>query len=108
MYRRIQLIGQWRKEDCTLSNLLLSVLGRATCEGNTAWAELNLAHKIGTKNCRFYFTEKGWSHFGSEIVAACRQTGRQYRVLAVREREVDILYADDWQVMIKPRKNRAN
>ncbi len=108
MYRRIQLIGQWRKEDCTASDLIMSIVGRSTCEGNTAWAKLNLPRKTVGRNCRFYFTEKGWSRFGSEIVAACRQTGRQYRVLAVREGEVDILYSDDWQVIIKPRKPRGN
>ncbi len=108
MYRRIQLIGQWRKEDCTVSDLIMSMAGRSTCEGNTAWAELNVRLKKVGRNCRFYFTEQGWARFGSEIVTACRQTGRQYRVLAVREREVDLVYQDDWQVIIKPRKRKAN
>ncbi len=108
MYRRIQLIGQWRKEDSAASDLIMSIVGRSTCEGNTAWAKLNLPRENAGRNCRFYFTEKGWSRFGSEVVAACRQTGRRYRVLAVHEGTVETLYADDWQVIIKPRKQRAN
>ncbi len=107
MYRRIQLIKQYRKEDCTISNLLASISGRSTCEGAAAWAELNTSRRQTDKtikSCRFYLTEEGWAKFGREVVAACRKSGQQYRVLAVREREVEVLYWDGWQVMVRPRK----
>ncbi len=104
MFRRVQLVNQWRREDCTLSNLIATIVGRSTCEGAMAWAELNAPRRSMGKICRFYFTEMGWDKFGREVVAACRQTGQRYRVLAVREREVEVLYADDWQVMVRPRK----
>jgi hypothetical protein len=60
------------------------------------------------KNARFYFTEAGWDRFGRAIVAAARESGQRIRVLRTNEEDVDALYRDEWQVMVRPkRKSRV-
>jgi len=61
--------------------------------------------KIG-KNCRFYFTEKGWEKYGRATVAACQRVGQRYRVICIKEKPVDVFYRDEYQVAVRPRRKR--
>ncbi len=45
-------------------------------------------------NCRFYFTEKGWREIGRKVAAVARQTGRDYRVLAIKETDAQVVWRD--------------
>ncbi len=107
MYRRIQLINHFQGEKGSLSNRINGMMGTTTAQVMSSWAWMNAARKGVGKNFRFYFTEKGWEDFGRQVVAACRGSGQQYRVMAVRERDVDVLYQDEWQVMVSLHKSRS-
>src|SRR5690606_8330599 len=58
------------------------------------------------KRVRFFFTEAGWREFGRRVLdAAIRRFGVQcVRVVTVKERAVDVVYRDYWQVAARPRK----
>jgi hypothetical protein len=56
------------------------------------------------KNCRFYFTEAGWRRYGRPTIDACQQAGQAYRVLRIKERSVEIVYRDEFQVATRPKK----
>ncbi len=69
-----------------------------------AWAAMNVPRRQIHKNCRFYFTEEGWKRYGRPTIAACQRTGQQYRVITIKEHSVDIVYRDEIQVAVRPRK----
>ncbi len=98
MFRRIELINQ---------NSALGKSGLMTCsplEVLLAWTALKSPRGQLYKNCRFYFTEEGWRRYGRPTVAACQKTGQEYRVIRVKERSVDVMYRDEWQVAVRVRK----
>ena len=68
------------------------------------WIKMNSPRKSINKNVRFYFTEAGWEKFGRNTVAACIRTQQKYRVLAVEEHDVDVIYKDEFQVCIRPKR----
>ena len=107
MYRRIQIINHFQADEKALSRRLNGMMGTTTAQVMSSWAWMNVARKGFGKNLRFYFTEKGWKDFGSQVVAACRGSGQQYRVMAVREWDVDVVYKDEWQVMVSLHKTRS-
>jgi hypothetical protein len=60
-------------------------------------------------NAKFYFTEHGWREIGREVVTACKKRGQQYRVIRVKERDVDVVWRDryyDTEVAAQPRKKK--
>lgn len=72
---------------------------------NNAWVKLNNPRRDIFKNCRFFFTEAGWRRYGRPTVAAYQQTGQLYRVLSIKEKSVDVVYRDEFQVAVRPKKN---
>ena len=98
MLRRIELINQ---------NSALGKSGLMACspfEVIRAWNRLNAPRGQLNKNYRFYFSEEGWRRYGRPTVAACQKTGQQYRVIRVKERSMDVMYRDECQVAVRPRK----
>jgi len=71
-----------------------------------AWVSMPSPRRAIGRNCRFYFTEEGWRRYGRATVAACRQTGQVYRVLAIKEKSVDVLYRDEFQAAVRPKRKR--
>jgi hypothetical protein len=63
---------------------------------------------VPNKNGRFYFTEEGWNRVGRYAVAACIKTGTQYRVLKVKEKEMDVIFRGAYEVMLRPKKKRRD
>jgi hypothetical protein len=66
------------------------------------------AHSI-PRNAKFYFTERGWRRIGCKVVEACQQAGHEYRVIRIKECEVDVVWRDshyDLEVAAQPRKKR--
>jgi hypothetical protein len=72
-----------------------------------AWGDMRGPRRRIFKNCRFYFTEKGWRRYGRPTVAACLRTGQRFRVIAIKERSVDVVYRDEIQVAVRPKKKHV-
>lgn len=72
-----------------------------------AWASINVPWRTLYKNCRFYFTESEWKRYGRPTVAACQKTRQQYRVICIKERSVEVLYRDEFQIAVRPKKRKA-
>jgi len=102
MFRRIELITKIGKHD-----FKTGLMGISTLEVCDAWIDwLGSPRKRIHKNCRFYFTERGWDEIGRKVIAACIASGQEYRVLRVKERLVDVVYRDEHQVAVRPRRKR--
>jgi hypothetical protein len=110
MYRRIELISQWslpeieQKINYVKGGICFIPVKEGVFE---AWWDMPIPKKPINKNCRFYFTEKGWDIYGREIIKACQRVGQEYRVISVKEKSVDVYYIDDIQVVVRPLKRRA-
>jgi hypothetical protein len=44
--------------------------------------------------CRFYFTEKGWREVGRNVVAAAQHTHQEYRIVAIKETDAQVVWRD--------------
>lgn len=123
MFRRIELIGamsaaayqqlidamEQRGEpiDRTITRFWKSgLMGYGNETVMTTWSSLNSPRRTIFRNCRFFFTEAGWERYGRPTIDVCQRTGQQYRVIAIKEHSIDIVYRDEFQVAIRPRKRR--
>ena len=104
MYRRIQLIHHITREDGSVFHIMHGLMGISNMEVIDAWFGLHAPRKAVNKNVRYYFTEAGWKKYGRNTVAACIRTGQDYRVIAVEEHDVDVLFKDEHQVCIRPKR----
>lgn len=77
-------------------------------DGSAVLLQMNAPRRTISKNCRFFFTEEGWRRYGRPAVEACGRMGLGYRVLAVKERSVEVVYRDEVQVAVRPRKKRES
>jgi hypothetical protein len=60
-------------------------------------------------NCRFYFTERGWREVGRRVVAAAQQDGHEYRVIAIKETDAQVVWRDKvrhYEVAVQPPSKR--
>jgi len=60
-------------------------------------------------NCRFYLTEKGWREVGRKVVAAVQRTGQEYRVVAIKETDAQVVWRDKvrgYEVAVQPPSKR--
>jgi hypothetical protein len=106
MYRRIELIIHFPlpyDDEGRLKDLIHGLCGVGNEQVTDAWIRLNNPRRVINKNGRFYFTEAGWDQYGRQTVAACIRSGEEYRVLAVKEHDVDVIYKDEYQVCIRPK-----
>jgi hypothetical protein len=71
------------------------------------WIRMPYPRRRIERNCRFYLTEEGWRRYGRPTIRACQRVGRRYRVIAIKEKSVDVIYRDEAQVAVRPRKKRA-
>jgi hypothetical protein len=61
------------------------------------------------RNAKFYFTEHGWREIGRHVVAVCKHEGQAYRIIRVKERDVNVVWRDrhyDTEVAAQPRKKK--
>src|SRR6185503_7002646 len=56
------------------------------------WISMPYPRRRIERNCRFYFTEEGWRRYGRPTIRACQRVGRRYRVIAIKEKSVDVIY----------------
>ena len=125
MYRRIELIDEMSAEDY---RVFIESLRQSTSDpdvylkreyprfwktglmgyGNPAvwdaWLDMNSPRRPVNRNARFYFTEEGWRRYGRRTIEVCQQVGQRYRVLRVKESAVDVIYRDEFQVAVRPKK----
>lgn len=69
-----------------------------------AWIDMKGPRRRLFKNCRFYFTDEGWRRYGRPTVAACLRTGQRFRVIAIKEKSMDVVYRDEIQVAVRPKR----
>lgn len=127
MFRRIELIRELSPAEAALlaeveqghEHLDVAALDRFCKSGLTGggndsvgftvwdtWSTMNSPRRTINKDCRFFFTEAGWCRYGQATITACQQMGQKYRVIAIKEKSVDVLYRDEVQVAIRQRKKR--
>ena len=109
MFRRIEIIHQQTsvvKPDgspLTIPAIKHGLCGVTTEEVVDAWFD-KLAGPKGRIpwNAKFYFTEIGWDEVGRHVVAACQRSGQEYRVIAIKENEIDVVFQDEYEVAGQP------
>jgi hypothetical protein len=115
MFRRVELIRPRDKmmfPDGTVEIFEASKFGLLPCYGAIAEAlsgKLRGPHRPIPGNAKFYFTEHGWREIGRNVVALCKEVGQEYRIIRIKEREVDVVWRDrhyDTELAAQPRKNK--
>jgi hypothetical protein len=104
MYRRIELITSYKQKDGSTHWYKNGLCGFSNELVVDAWFGLHVPRKRINKNGRFYFTELGWEKYGRAVIKACMESGQEYRVLAVEEHDCTILYKDEVQVVLFPKR----
>jgi hypothetical protein len=105
MFRRIELINSYQLKDGSTFWIKHGLTGVSTELVADAWCGLHVPRKkINKNNGKFYFTELGWNTYGREVVKACIQSGQEYRVISVEEHDVSIIYRDEMQVVLHPKR----
>ncbi len=114
MYRRIELIQEPLTTVASDGNIFhwpaikAGLMGPGLREVMDAWTDKLRApkHRI-PQNARFYFTEKGWDEIGRYVVAAAQRTGQRYRVLAIKEKSLNVVFRDEYQVAGQPIRRKG-
>lgn len=57
------------------------------------------------QNCKFYFTEKGWKEVGRNVITVCQKEKQKYKIICVKEKSVNIVWKDTFEVAAQPKKN---
>lgn len=109
MYRRIELINEPIStfnadgEIVQWPAVKAGLMGPSSLEVMESWADKLAAPKHSIpQNARFYFTEKGWAEIGRYVIAAAQRTGQQYRVLSIKEKNLNVIFGDEYQVAGQP------
>jgi hypothetical protein len=105
MFRRIELINEFKSNsENNFAAFKHGLCGVSAGEVADAWTMLNSPKKLVRKNCRFFFTEKGWDKYGRKTVEACLKSDQKFRIVTVKEKSVDVIYKDELQVAVRFRK----
>jgi hypothetical protein len=114
MFRRIEFIHPGRSDDPEndppyIGGLMLAGSDQVV----DAWIDdlRGPSRSSLPSNCRFYFTEKGWREVGRKVVAAARQSGSQYRILAIKETDAQVVWRDKvrgYEVAVQPPARRRS
>jgi hypothetical protein len=125
MYRRIELIDEMSAEDyrVLIESLRQNLsdpdvdlereyprfwkTGLMGCGNPVVWdarLDMNSPRRPVNRNAHFYFTEEGWRRYGRKTIEVCQQVGQRYRILRVKESAVDVIYRDEFQVAVRPKK----
>jgi hypothetical protein len=121
MFRRIELIGGMTSDDHRdivkvvtesgdfdksdlMRYLKTGLMGSDSDALWNAWVKMPNPRRWIGRGCRFYFTEAGWRLYGRPTIRVCQRIGRSYRVIAVKEKSVEVIYRDEVQVAVRPRK----
>ncbi len=98
MYRRIELIDDKFGK--------YGLCGLSFDEVIDAWVHVLRGPKRNIpQNAKFYFTESGWKNVGKNVVAACQRVGQRYRVIKVKEKSINVVWRDKFEVAAQPKKS---
>jgi hypothetical protein len=104
MYRRIEFIN-----DCQKVEYKTGLMGSTHIEVIDAWIDkLRGPNRTLKQNARFWFTEKGWKEVGSKVMEACKKVGQRYRILKVKEKAVNVVWEDVYEVAAQPIRRNKN
>jgi hypothetical protein len=111
VFRRIEFINEDRRPgNGELRSFKSGLMGASSEAVLDAWFDrLRGPDRTLPWNARFYFTERGWREVGREVVRACGRSGQPYRVIRVKEDEVDVVWRDHhtgYEVAAQPRRRR--
>jgi hypothetical protein len=111
MFRRIELINTYPMRDGTVESYKHGLMGISLTPVVEAWIyKLRGSDRSLPRNARFWFTEAGWRDVGKAVVAACIKAGQDYRVIRIKENEVEVVWRDahtGYEVAAQPKKARA-
>ncbi len=110
VFRRIELINTFDEADGRVVMRKHGLMGIAFAPVVDAWiGKLRGPFRTIPHNARFYFTEAGWREVGRPVVKACRRSGQDYRIIAVKEKAVAVVWRDEhtgYEVAAQPKKAR--
>jgi hypothetical protein len=110
VFRRIELISTFSVVDNSRETFKSGLMGLSLTGVAEAWVDkLRGPDRSLPANARFYFTEKGWAEVGRSVIQACGQTGQDYRVIRIKEKEVNVVWRDmhtGYEVAAQPKKPR--
>ena len=110
MFRRIEIINEYGLREGVYEAYKRGLMGISRDEIDEAWInDLRGPDRHLPSNSRFYFTEHGWNVIGRNVIAACGRTGQKYRVIRVKESDVDVVWRDhftDYEVAAQPLRRR--
>lgn len=115
MYRRIELINHYGRRfheaDNEQRDYKQGLMGISPEPVVATWIyKLRGCGRSLPRNSRFYFTEKGWREIGRMVVSACRKSGQEYRVIAIKETDAQVVWRDKhtgYEVAVQPARRRA-
>jgi hypothetical protein len=115
VFRRIELIhpGSIGIDGESYPGFKQGLMGISSEEVADAWVDdlLGPSRSSLPPNCRFYFTEKGWHEVGRNVVAAAIHTGQDYRVVAIKEPDAQVVWRDKvrgYEVAVQPPSKRRS
>lgn len=117
MFRRIEFIlpagvldgESYPPEKGGLMSVVSGPVAEAWWDSEGVVGLLGPARSSLPPNCRFYFTEKGWRDVGRRVAAAARRTDQEYRVVAIKETDAQVVWRDkvrDYEVAVQPPSRR--
>jgi hypothetical protein len=81
--------------------------GITTDEVVSAWIDDIMGPtRAVNRNCRFFFTEKGFDTVGRKVIAACIKSEQKYRVIRIKNHEWDVVWKGELEAALRPRKKR--
>jgi hypothetical protein len=111
MFRRIEVINSYPLPDGSIDYFKHGLMGLSQDAITTAWIDkLRGSDRKLPHNAFFYFTEKGWREVGRAVLKACIASGQDYRVIRIKENEVDVVWRDKYtgfEVAAQPKRPRS-
>jgi hypothetical protein len=114
MLRRIELINNYEiiEDDGRRTGFRQDsksgIMGQSDETVIDAWIDkLRGPSRSLPRNAFFWFTEKGWREVGRAVIRACIASGQSYRVIRIKENEVDVVWRDKFtglEVAAQPKR----
>ena len=108
MFRRIEMINSYPQPGGSVDWFKQGLLGFSEDAAVEAWIhKLRGPDRQIPRNAFFWFTEKGWREVGRAVVRACIASGQGYRVIRIKENEVEVVWRDKFtgfEVAAQPKR----
>ena len=95
MYRRIELIDECGIVEGVFDAYKGGIMMSGADPVIESWVhDLRGPFRSIPRNSRFWFTESGWAVVGRRVVTALGRAGQRYRVVAVKENAINVVWRD--------------